>query len=452
VARLAIYFGGALDRESDLTDAPVRLGRGDQNDIVLPDETKSVSREHAELRYENVRYVLTDLNSGNGLWVGDERLATVMLAPDVPVTLGPYTLILRDAAAPAPPVEEPAYAPRQLARPPSRPPEPAPRSSRRDAVPVARPVMARRPLMTRLTRPMVAGGFAVIVLVLIAMAFTIEGRSPEPVTTSVPGTSVPDIPGSHNDDLRSHLDAARAALDRGQVDLARDEVNRILSVDPVNPDARRIAQDVEEAERRRLAGLNAPAPPAGGGGPVRRVPAPIDRGVTPPAGDSDTGKRFAQAQESIDRGQYEDALRVYEELYRRPADAASAADRIAQLALRMVTSSMADGHRLERGADWVQAQGPFDTANKWLGILRRYAAAQLSPAQASDVADALRAIHDRRLKEGGDALKTARQLESAISAPGFLEKTRAEYQKAYRLLPDDDAGKAEAKKWLDAHQ
>ena len=62
-------------------DRDLRVGRGEQNDVVLPDSDKAVSRFHAELRYENGVYILVDANSPNGIWVNGLREAEIAKAP-----------------------------------------------------------------------------------------------------------------------------------------------------------------------------------------------------------------------------------------------------------------------------------------------------------------------------------------------------------------------------------
>jgi FHA domain len=98
VPKLAIFKGDTLEREVVLDGRDLRIGRSEQNEVVLSDPSKAVSRIHAELRYENGRYVLSDLNSGNGIWVGRRRQARIVLDPADPVTIGPYTLALRDTS------------------------------------------------------------------------------------------------------------------------------------------------------------------------------------------------------------------------------------------------------------------------------------------------------------------------------------------------------------------
>ncbi len=50
----------------------VRIGRSSDNDIILNDGR--VSRRHARIVAEGARYLLTDLNSGNGTFLNDAAI------------------------------------------------------------------------------------------------------------------------------------------------------------------------------------------------------------------------------------------------------------------------------------------------------------------------------------------------------------------------------------------
>ncbi|HEY9000833.1 MAG TPA: FHA domain-containing protein [Mucilaginibacter sp.] len=56
---------------------PIKIGRADDNDIVLPDKApddRTVSRKHAEIYFEGGRYWVKDLGSTNGTFLNDTRL------------------------------------------------------------------------------------------------------------------------------------------------------------------------------------------------------------------------------------------------------------------------------------------------------------------------------------------------------------------------------------------
>lgn len=79
----------------------LRIGRGEDNDVVLPDPLRRVSRFHAQISCDEAgKPVLSDLKSANGTFVNDHPAsAPVFLQPDDVVRIGPYRLIYRDTDA-----------------------------------------------------------------------------------------------------------------------------------------------------------------------------------------------------------------------------------------------------------------------------------------------------------------------------------------------------------------
>src|SRR5580658_9989308 len=86
----------------------IRIGRGDDNEIVLEDPSRSISRFHAQLITDQAgQSILTDLKSANGTFVNEQILdGPVALAQDDVVRVGPYRMIFRDTYV-APPKEKP---------------------------------------------------------------------------------------------------------------------------------------------------------------------------------------------------------------------------------------------------------------------------------------------------------------------------------------------------------
>ena len=81
MAKLVVFRGTRPERYVDLTDRDLRIGRAPENDVILEDPDRTVSRFHAELRFENGQYSLIDLNSQNGLWMDGQRLPRLTLEP-----------------------------------------------------------------------------------------------------------------------------------------------------------------------------------------------------------------------------------------------------------------------------------------------------------------------------------------------------------------------------------
>lgn len=99
MTKLTIYRGESLISEVQLTGKTLRLGRSKDNDVVLEDPGKGVSRTHAELRPEGGRYRLVDLESQNGIWVSGVRVPSVLLAPGTVAAMGPFRVAI-DATSP----------------------------------------------------------------------------------------------------------------------------------------------------------------------------------------------------------------------------------------------------------------------------------------------------------------------------------------------------------------
>ncbi len=95
-ARILVFRAEAVHRAVELGTRVLTIGRGAQNDVVLDDPDRTISRFHAEVRREDGRYVLVDLGSQNGTWFEEQRVDRVELKAGVPVTIGPYRLIFDD--------------------------------------------------------------------------------------------------------------------------------------------------------------------------------------------------------------------------------------------------------------------------------------------------------------------------------------------------------------------
>lgn len=134
--RLLVLRGDSLEQELHVAAETIRIGRGQDNELVLEDPGKSVSRDHAEIRCEGGRFVLYDLGSQNGVWVSGTRVPFVVLDHDVVANIGPFRLMLDQHGVVDPPVRRSqptesgtryggATKPQAPIRPPADPPAPA---------------------------------------------------------------------------------------------------------------------------------------------------------------------------------------------------------------------------------------------------------------------------------------------------------------------------------------
>ena len=80
--------GDLAGRRFPIGDAPVTFGRGEDNDIVIPDP--AVSRLHAELRQEADGFILADLGSANGTQVNGAVITTHHLRPGDEIGIGAH--------------------------------------------------------------------------------------------------------------------------------------------------------------------------------------------------------------------------------------------------------------------------------------------------------------------------------------------------------------------------
>jgi predicted component of type VI protein secretion system len=98
VPQLIITRDGRVEREVNFGTA-IRIGRDPENDLLLEDPDRGVSRFHAEIRWQNSAYVVTDLNSRNGTWIGSERITSAPLTPGTNISIGPFKLEFREQGA-----------------------------------------------------------------------------------------------------------------------------------------------------------------------------------------------------------------------------------------------------------------------------------------------------------------------------------------------------------------
>jgi ABC transport system ATP-binding/permease protein len=67
----------------------LRIGRGSENnDIAAPQEFKSISRRHIEIRREGDTYRLTDLESANGVYINGQKIYSVLLKDADEIRIG----------------------------------------------------------------------------------------------------------------------------------------------------------------------------------------------------------------------------------------------------------------------------------------------------------------------------------------------------------------------------
>ena len=122
-----------------------RIGRDPKGDIVMTDSR--VSWQHGELRVDGVGWVIEDLDSTNGTFLGTQRLDRVAISEECVVRLGnpddgPILRFVLQVPA-APPEDHPGTALAMPAAPSPPSPEPAPATGAHSAPPEAAPPRER---------------------------------------------------------------------------------------------------------------------------------------------------------------------------------------------------------------------------------------------------------------------------------------------------------------------
>jgi hypothetical protein len=84
--------GGLSEGTTRILESPeTRLGRAQDNDVILDDQ--KVSRHHAVIRQDAGRFVVADLESTNGTFVGGRRTQERILTDGDIIQLGDTTLL-----------------------------------------------------------------------------------------------------------------------------------------------------------------------------------------------------------------------------------------------------------------------------------------------------------------------------------------------------------------------
>jgi len=95
MASLIIQRAGQPDRERELGELALTIGRGPDCELVIDD--RSVSRHHARIEPAGDGHAIRDLESRNGTWVRGERVGTspVPLTHGDEIGLGRHSVVVR---------------------------------------------------------------------------------------------------------------------------------------------------------------------------------------------------------------------------------------------------------------------------------------------------------------------------------------------------------------------
>ena len=399
MARLRIVSGEGVEQVLEVSEPRLQIGRGRDNDVVLPDPEKGVSRTHAELRLENDRYVIVDLQSQNGTYVNGARVERAEVAYGAEIAVGGYRLTLLRDGAPG-------------LRPPVRLPRPDPADDMRatgpHAPPAYVPAAAPGPESAPGRAPW-AMGLAVAVLVMMALAATVwvAGRRQQADGPADPAVPVPQpvAPLSAGAASPQPEPSAPPAVDRpaGSID---DGV------------------DAKPAPARPAAGSGAnTGTPRVGRRPGESVEAWRSRGAA-------LQMRYEYSTAALTRGDFAAAAGGFEAILIEEPGFLDAPGLLVQAQSGLRSSArrlFLAGQKLESAGDWV-------------GALQKYEQARQIYVGVEGLSTSIQQVRGKLRTAGTAAFNEGRQHEAA----GRTEEALKAYDKAIQWLPPDDPNRQAA--------
>ena len=492
MAKLVVLRGDTIDRKIDLVQLPARIGRGPNNAVVLQDPMKGVSREHAEIRLVDGRYILVDLGSENGIWVAGRRVPEVVLDPSVIASIGPFRLMLaeeatvpdteiikqmqRPAAVAVPPVSKPA-APKPAAPTPAAP-QPA---ARKTAAPPSDTAISNRTWL-------LGGGLAAAALVIVlVVVFWPDSETVQPIET----VSKPDVAAriadarrqisdglcaeavqtidltlqdypNHADlleekrraqqecmpreeigppvlDVVAELRHAQGLLDSRECRGASLVVANVLIHEPENPDAAALKSKVDQC-------MAPPPPPPTPTGPRLAQEEPPEQGglpVKPGELETDYRKRVAvmrvrydEAIAALGTAPNPDAIAQLESLL------AETSQQYLDVAARLADAKRAMAKLRQREAQDLERKEQYDDA-----IAKLNEAKAFDPSLARSVDNEVARIQKTKIARGEEACKSAR---ADIGYAQMRNEALDNFRRVVRWLPPDHPCYADARKYVTA--
>ncbi len=95
---ITIIEPNGVQRTRPLTMRGLTIGRGTDNDLVI--SYNNVSRYHTQILFDNGHYYVADLNSANGTYLGNARLApseSTLWTPGTPLSIGGVLIHLKQS-------------------------------------------------------------------------------------------------------------------------------------------------------------------------------------------------------------------------------------------------------------------------------------------------------------------------------------------------------------------
>jgi tetratricopeptide (TPR) repeat protein len=476
LATLAIYRGEQFLREVEIGTTPTRVGRAPENELVLEDRDKGVSRTHAEIRFEHGQHVIVDLNSQNGVWAGERRIKSEALAVNVPVTVGPYRLVLLPEPPPpvqapsaparvtaAVPVIEPPIEPTQLIESDAEPPasvtsktdgtsktagttsKTSGTSSKTAGTAKTIPAAKSAPSARKVPVVAIAGAVGVVAIALV-VAFVIRSTRkpfvPETTTTTTVAsttTTVPVVVLTPEEQFQEHYTKAQALIaanDKAGATLENAEALKFLPADPRGVEQQVAIGKMKEPGQIASATTTAPAAQQRENQPTSSLSVPIKPGETPAARaarEKLARSHLDDGKKALDEKRYTDAISLLQAALDASArdDYGTTPNETATL-LKQARSAKASA---DAGVKTAAAQKLFADAKTLAntdlaGAVRRARDARTADPSLPGVADFLTSLTDQATTQGEAALSRAKNLDAFKRFDDALK----EYDRAIQLL------------------
>lgn len=404
MSRLLIIAGDGSEREVELSERTIQIGRGPGNDIVLSDPNSGVSRTHAELRFRNGRCVVVDLQSQNGTFLNGERIEHAEIPMDGEVSIGTYRLRLlsgsaRRAGEPiggdAAPPSTVGFGRKVVVTSDSLPDIPLERLS------TTPPPAGRRALSSGAA----LAGAAVIVLAGALLTWVYTGGSQATADPEYPGVASPEAPAA----------AAPDPLPARDVPPNPGPAPAAVTPSPPSP-------PTLTSSGRTTASVPPVTVTRYDGSQITRRPGESTEAWRARAQAFQT--RYAYSRAALDRGDFAAAAGGFQAILQEEPGYLD----VPQLLVR-ARAGLRDVAR-----DVYEAGLRLDAAGDWLGALQKFEQAGQIHPEVRGLADAMKRVREKLRTAGEAAFGRARRFDES----GRWADALKEYEKAVQWLPNDD--------------
>ena len=424
MASLRILGEGGPERVIELPDRKLQIGRSRENDIVLPDSQKGVSRTHAELRYENGRYILVDLQSQNGTWLNGQRIERAEVTPNAEITVGEYRLRFEDTASPGAasgsstvplPVDDIILRERTKTLP-----EPI-----QPAAPAAQPFVRSVPGVV---------GIAVVMILVITVVWMVLPRLRQPAAparssaaaVAEPAPAAPSEPVPPARIPATDVPALAAPIEPPATNTAARQPDPSVASNVPKPPARRATAAPPEWSPT---GIEVSANLAR----VQRKPGESTEAWRTRGAALQT--RYVYSKQALDRGDYAAAAGGFEAILMEEPGFLDAPQLLVQAHAGLRISAR----------DLYEAGNKLDAVGDWTGALQKFDQARLIHSGVPGLLPAMKRVREKLQLAGSRAFTQARQLD----ASGRTAEAVKEYEKAFQWLSSDDPNREIARTRVD---